>query len=258
MRNIALKVAYDGSCFNGWQSQASGRTVQQTLEAALGVIHDHPVRTIAAGRTDSGVHADGQVVNFHSDGDTIPARRFAVALNANLPADLRVMVSAEVAERFHARYDAQRREYRYFLKVCDTLPPRLRRYCLALPVSVDLSKANRVAAQLVGRHDFRVFATEAEHRNTLRQIYGASFHPVADRICFSITANGFLRKMVRSILGTILQLLHTESTVAAAERRIGQLLDSRDRALAGPTAPPDGLVLHRVWYRAGASGEWPV
>ena len=241
-RNILLEIAYDGTDFNGWQVQTAGRTVQGELEGALERIHGRRVVLHAAGRTDSGVHARGQCANFQSDHPSIPAEKFREAINTQLPLDLRVIHSREMPEGFHARYDAVSREYRYYLLHAEIIPPVLRNYCVRLKQQPDLAAWNRMAAALCGEHDFTTFASPTHSAlHHVRTVYSAAFYPEGELIVFRITANGFLWKMVRSIVGTILEM---EDDVDSFR----EILHARDRSRAGTTAPARGLFLHRIRY----------
>lgn len=245
MRNIRLLLSYDGTDFKGWQIQAAGRTVQGVLEAALTELHRERVPIHAAGRTDSGVHASGQVVSFRSDHPSIPTEKFREALNSRLPPDVRVHESREVPEDFHARYSARLREYRYYLLPAAVAPGYRQRYCHRLSRRPDLRVLNRMLAPLVGEQDFATFAaTRSAEENTVRRVHAASFHPSGPYLCFRIVANGFLWKMVRSIIGTSLALADEERPVAAFRNA----LEARDRRRAGTTAPARGLFLYHVAY----------
>ena len=244
-RNLRLTVAYDGTHFLGWQSQGKGRTVQGTLTAALERMHHHPVVVHAAGRTDSGVHAIGQVVNFVTEIDSIPADRMCLALNQLLPIDLRVSDSAEAHREFHARFDARRRTYRYNILTAPVGVPHLRLYSHRVIHQLDLVRLNRLAAPLIGEHDFTTFAAPSESSpSKVREVYSAAFHAEGPLTVFTISANGFLWRMVRSIVGTILKLAQQNEDAEA----LRAMLEAQDRSLVGPTAPPQGLFLYKVDY----------
>jgi tRNA pseudouridine38-40 synthase len=244
-RNIRATLAYDGTDFWGWQIQASGRTVQGVLEAALERMHRHPVRVRAAGRTDAGVHAAGQVISFFTDLDSIPAEKYRDALNSYLPPDIRVISSREAGPDFHARRSARVRVYGYYLYVAEVGLPQYRRYCWRIRQRPSLEVFNRMAARLVGEHDFSTFAAAGSAESChVRQVYTACFYLQGPFIVFRIAANSFLWKMVRSIVGTIVELEQGEE----GEERLGRILQARDRSLAGNTAPARGLFLERVLY----------
>ena len=252
MRNIRLTLSYDGTHFNGWQIQAAGRTVQGVLEAALAEIHGARVPVHAAGRTDSGVHAVGQVVSFKTEHPSIPTEKFREALNSMLPLDVRVHESVDVSEEFHARYSAKLREYRYYLLYSPAPVAHRNFYCHRVNRPLDVHLLNRMAAALVGEHDFATFASSSSSssgdENTVRHIVAASFFPSGPYVCFRVVANGFLWKMVRSIIGTVLTLSSGADAAADPVAAFRDALAARDRARAGTTAPARGLFLHRVIY----------
>lgn len=244
-RNIRLLLAYDGTDFCGWQRQDNGRTVQAELETALQAMHKHPVTVHAAGRTDSGVHASGQVVNFTSDVASIPEDKYTAALNSLLPRDVRVMGSLEAERDFHARFSASAREYRYYLYPAIPAPPHLARYCWAVNRTPDLGVLNRYAAALIGEVDFATFTAAGDtSSSTRRYVEAASFFIQGPWVVFRIRANAFLMKMVRSLVGTIVGL---EKTGAGRNAMVDRI-EARDRLQAGETAPARGLFLHEVYY----------
>ncbi len=244
-RNIRATLAYDGTEFSGWQIQREGRTVQGVLEEALGRMHQHAVRVRAAGRTDAGAHASGQVISFFTDLDSIPAEKFRDAVNSYLPADVRLLASREVEPGFNARKAARARVYAYYLYVGGEGLPHYRHYCWRIRQKPSLVTLNRMAAQLVGEHDFSTFAAAGSaERSHVRRVYAAGFHPEGPFIVFRIAANSFLWKMVRSIVGTFIEL----EQGGQKEDRVRQILLARDRSLAGSTAPARGLFLERVLY----------
>ena len=242
--NVMLTLAYDGTDFAGWQVQQGQRTVQGTLEAGLERMLGRPVRVRAAGRTDSGVHAVGQVANF-SAAMSFPAERWAVAANSYLAPDVRVLAARPVAGDFDARRSALARAYHYQLLGGSVGLPHLRRYCYHVRRHLDLRYLNRAAAYLVGQHDFTVFAAAGDpSRSRVRRVLSAAFFPRAPYVVFRIVATSFLWKMVRSIVGTLLELAETGAPAAD----VGRLLARRTRAEVGQTAPSRGLFLERVWY----------
>jgi len=258
MQNIRLTLAYDGTDFAGWQRQKDARTAQEELEKALGTMHGHPVPTVAAGRTDSGVHARGQVANFYTDIRSIPAQRFLPALNKLLPRDLRILGAEEVDYDFHSRYDARLRRYRYFT-ACGGAPDPVRlRYAHFIRRRPDLAVLNRMSSRLLGETDFTALSSARdESLSRSRFVHEASFRWEGESLVFEIAANAFLLRMVRSIVGCILDF--------EAGGRDGDdfaaLLASRDRSAAGPTAPARGLFLWNVEYyatptRPGRGAYW--
>jgi len=246
-RNVKVTVAYDGTDFLGWQLQARGRTVQGVMQEGLSRMHGHPVHVLAAGRTDSGVHAVGQVANFHSDIDSIPAERFRDAVNAYLPPDVRVMESEVVEPAFHARRSALLRVYRYYTVRAPVLPPHLRRYRHWVRRPLDIQRLNEMAAALEGEHDFTCFAAEGDaNKSKVRRVDVSVFRWEADTLVYTIAASSFLWKMVRTIMGTFLML--EEQGLGARELRL--IMDAGMRSNAGGTAPARGLFLERVVYDA--------
>jgi tRNA pseudouridine38-40 synthase len=250
LRNVALKISYDGTKFLGWQRQSEageckGRTVQEEIEKALARMHGHDVPLIGSGRTDSGVHAAGQVANFYTDIARIPAERFIPALNSMLPHDVRILESREVGESFHARFDARERTYRYFL-YCGTHPlAHEMPYIWHLGHWPDVARLNRMASYLSGEIDCSTFTASGDQsKSRFRYLYGAHFFPEGERLVFEISANAFLWKMVRSITGTLIYLDEKNMPPEEFSRR----LTSCDRREAGPTAPGEGLFLWSIRY----------
>lgn len=244
LRNIRLTVSYDGTDFSGWQRQKSDRSVQEELERALAKMHGHEVLTYGAGRTDSGVHAHGQVANFYTDIASIPADRFVPALNGLLPRDVRILDSRPAPFDFHSRFDAASRRYRYFTLVGQGDPWRLR-YAHQLFKRPDIAVLNGMASKLLGETDFTSLSSAQDASlSRFRCVSEASFRWEGDMLVFEIAANAFLWRMVRSIVGTILYF-EAEGKGAAD---MAALLAARDRKLAGPTAPARGLFLWNVEY----------
>ncbi len=249
-RNILLTVSYDGTRFLGWQRQnekaaGKGRTVQEEIEKALEEMHGHPVPVFGSGRTDSGVHAAGQAANFVTDIARIPAERFVHALNSLMDRDVRILASREVPADFHARFNARARTYRYFI-YCGKHP-----YAHEMPYIwyigrwPDITRLNRMAACLSGETDCTTFTAIGDKSlSKTRYIYNACFYPEGEKLVFEITANAFLWKMVRSLTGTLLWLDEKNRDPEEFKR----ILDSRNRKLAGPTAPGSGLFLWNVRY----------
>jgi tRNA pseudouridine38-40 synthase len=244
-RNIKLLIAYDGTDFCGWQKQDNGRTIQESIETALEKLHKHPVRLTGAGRTDAGVHATGQVANFYTDIQTIPPDRFAPALNSILSQDIRILSAEETAGDFHARFDARSRTYQYRIITGRPALPHERRYHLCLRRRPSVVRLNALARLLHGEMDCSTFASPKNpNESRYRYIYSAGFFIQDNYLAFEITANAFLWKMVRSIVGTL--LFYEEKGVLPAE--FATVINSLDRAKAGPVAPAHGLFLQRVDY----------
>jgi tRNA pseudouridine38-40 synthase len=247
-RNIRLELSYDGTDFGGWQRQSNARTVQEELEKALAAMHSRPVPTVGAGRTDAGVHAMGQVANFYTDIASIPAERFVPALNRLLPRDLRVMLSREADFDFHSRYDARLRRYRYFCLCGRRVDPFRLRYAHHLTRRPRVEALNAMAASLLGENDFTSFSSAKDSSlSRSRYVHEAGFRWEGEALVFEIAANAFLWRMVRSLVGS---LLHFEAAFPDPRGRMEEVLASRDRSLAGPTAPARGLFLWNVEYYA--------
>ncbi|MDR2398503.1 MAG: tRNA pseudouridine(38-40) synthase TruA [Spirochaetaceae bacterium] len=247
-RNIRILVAYDGTDFSGWQRQAGRRTVQGTLESALEGLHKRPVPCIGSGRTDAGVHAAGQVVHFHTPLRSIPVERFVPALNRLLPRDIRLLAAEEARFDFHARFDARSRTYRYFL-ICGrpALPQELR-YACQLWRHPQLERLNSYARLFRGELDCSVFTHARDPSlSRSRYLFGACFFIQGDMLVFEITANAFLWKMIRSVLGTL--LYYEEQGLPAEDFKA--IIHSGDRSRAGPTLAPQGLFLWHITYYPG-------
>lgn len=245
---IALGIEYDGSRFAGWQMQKHGtRTVQESLEQALSIVADEDVKVVCAGRTDTGVHATGQVVHFDCT-SVRPQKAWVLGVNAHLPDDVASIWSAEVNDDFSARFSATARQYRYVI-----LNRRGRSAALNAKVTwrhgeIDAASMHQAAQALIGEQDFSSFrssACQAEHAR--RNIHYVKITRKADFIYIDIEANAFLHHMVRNIVGSLLMVGQAEKPV----EWIGELLQARDRTLAGPTASADGLYLVKVTYPDG-------
>jgi tRNA pseudouridine38-40 synthase len=245
-RTIKLTLAYDGTCFCGWQTQNQGeRTVQSTVESALAQLHNHDIKLYAAGRTDSGVHAIGQVAHFHSEHRTLTPELFTDAVNSHLPHDVRVLKSEQVPESFHARFSAQARLYRYYLYFSPVGLPHYRKFCWRLRKNLNINTLNALARPLVGVHDFSSFSsTQDPSESKEREVFSSCFYTHGPFIVYEICANAFLWRMVRTIVGTIITLSQKNRNQDAMH----EILQAKDRISAGATAPARGLFLEGVRY----------
>jgi tRNA pseudouridine38-40 synthase len=244
MRNIKLTLSYDGSDFNGWQTQPGFRTVQETLEQAIAALTSERVRVNASGRTDAGVHAVAQVVNFYSNTHH-PPDVLVRAINARLPPDVVVREAQDMPQAFDANRDARRKLYRYVIHDGPVHDPFLRRYCCHARRRLDAAAMRRAAEPLQGRHDFRSFETEWPNRmSSVRTITHLAVNRAGDWIWLDVEADGFLYNLVRAIAGTLIEV----GRGYWPESQVVEILQAEDRRLAGPTAPAQGLFLMRVTY----------
>lgn len=249
MPTFKITLAYDGTGFVGWQRQASGVSIQALLEDALRALADRDVAVTGAGRTDAGVHALGQVAGFSLE-RTIGADAVKRALNARLPAAVRVTAADETSPAFHARFLARAKSYRYRIWTAETMTPFERAYAWHLPGDLDVERMATAARLIEGTHDFAAFqASGSSTTTTVRTVSSSRILRTPDDsatplVTYDITGDGFLRHMVRTIVGTLVEIGRGRRPIAWT----GDVLASRDRARAGPTAPPEGLFLVSVAY----------
>ena len=243
-RRLKIVLSYDGTKFFGWQIQNEGRTVQGVLEDSLSRMHKRPVRITAAGRTDSGVHANGQVCHFDTELD-IPQSKYKDAINSFLPDDISVTKSIFTDDDFHARFSAKGRVYKYYLTDFMGFTVFNRYFCTSVRYLPGIESLNACARSLEGIHDFTTFTSAGDKSESrVREIYSAVFYRENDYTVFKIEGNAFLWKMVRSIVGSILKY----AVIDDSGYGFLHALESKDRNMAGTTAPAKGLFFHKVYY----------
>jgi len=245
MRNIRLRIEYDGTDFSGWQLQAGEqRTVQGEIERRLRAMTSEPTRLRGAGRTDAGVHAAGQVANFYTE-SRIPPLGFLRGANALLPRDAAILDAAEVEPSFDARRDARGKHYRYRIWNHEVRSALRERYAWWVRPALDVQRMAAAASVLLGTHDFAGFrAADCERTNTVRQLRHCEVSRDGDEIRIDVEATAFLKNMVRIIVGTLVAA--GRGKLSAADVR--HVLEAKDRTAAGMTAPPQGLTLVEVFY----------
>ena len=245
-RTLKITLSYDGTRFVGWQRQAEGESIQGLLEGALAKFEGGPVTAHGAGRTDAGVHALGQVASA-TVGFTHPADTLVRALNAQLPDDVRVVEVADAPPDFHARFSARSKTYRYQIRAGTIGDPFARAFVWQLAERLDVAAMREAAGTLVGTHDFAAFQSAGtDTSSTVRTISGSELRESDELapLVYEISGDGFLRHMVRAIVGTLVEIGRGWRSAGS----MAQLVDGGRRAEAGATAPPHGLFLVRVDY----------
>ena len=245
MKRIKLTIAYDGTNYCGWQIQPNGMTVEEVLNRALKKLTGEDILVIGASRTDSGVHALGNVAVFDTE-TTIPAERIAMALNQRLPEDIVIIKSEEVPPDFHPRYRDCSKTYEYHIMNTQIPIPtqRLTNYFVSYPL--DLNKMRQAASYLVGEHDFASFCNvRTDVASTVRTIYSLDILQEGEMITIRITGNGFLYNMVRIIVGTLIRV----GRGFYEPERVKEILEEKDRKAAGVTAPAHGLTLVSIDFQ---------
>jgi tRNA pseudouridine38-40 synthase len=242
----ALAVEYDGTEYCGWQSQDRGVTLQQTLQKALSVVADAPISVVCSGRTDAGVHASGQIIHFDTANER-PPRSWMLGANSNLPKTMSVFWVAQVADDFHARYSALAREYRYSLLNRQARPGFNGRFLAWERFPLDLAAMRQAADSFIGEQDFTSFRTVAcQAKRPWRRLDRLDIVQDGSVLHFCVQANAFLHHMVRNLVGSLLVVGRGEQT----PQWMLDVLHAKDRNLAGPTAPPGGLVFVGPKYPA--------
>lgn len=254
MRNVKLVLAYDGTDFSGWQVQPGAATIQSTLSQAIGRVTGEKVLPQGSGRTDAGVHAQGQVASFGTD-SPIPIGNFVKALNDILPASIRVTCAEEAPADFHARKSARGKIYRYRIYRGGICPPFLARYVWHYPYPLDEAAMGEASAVVAGEHDFTSFAAvdpecgrdgkdSSMNSSNVRRIFSSSWERQGEEFVYTVRGSGFLHHTVRNLVGTF--ILVGKGTLTAAD--IQKILAACDRSTAGATAPASGLCLMNVEY----------
>ncbi len=258
MKNFKIIIEYDGTDFNGWQIQAAGRTVQGEIEKALFQMTRKPVRIAGSGRTDAGVHALAQVAAFQCETRLGPGAFFS-GLNSLLPDDIAILSCEQVDDRFHPRFDATGKTYIYRIRNCAVPAAVGRNHFWHIKKPLDIGAMDAAMQHIIGTHDFKAFENTGSPRShTVRTIYDASIAadasdmncrsrdlPDESMIAIRITADGFLRYMVRNIVGTLVDVGRSKIT----PEEFAAIKENKDRSRASATAPPQGLFLQRVHYR---------
>jgi len=243
MRNIKLIIEYDGTAYAGWQVQPNGVAVQEVMEGALAKLTGQPVRLLSSGRTDAGVHARGMVACFTTDRD-LPLRAFSDGVNALLPPDIAVREAMDAPSDFHPRFAATGKRYRYTLHLGSRRSPLARLYAWHVKGTLDLERLAEAAGLFVGEHDFASFRTAGcAARTTVRRIDAVTLVREGELLHIDVTGSGFLRTMVRLIVGTLVAVGQGRLTPATVARCLAE-----PGSPAGPTAPAHGLTLLEVFY----------
>lgn len=242
MRNLKLTLEYDGTDFVGWQSQTNGRSVQDEITNVLDQVLQEPINLIGAGRTDSGVHARGQVANFKTN-STLGLGSILSALNGTIPEDIYIHAAEEVDEKFHARFDARERMYKYYISLKPTAIARQYQWYVKYDLNIGLM--NEVAKQLLGERDFESFtkseALVPHHRCT---VFHSEWTSTSGMLIYEIRANRFLHGMVRALVGTMVDI--GRGYIPATQFQ--EIMEAKDRRKAGMAVPPSGLFLEEILY----------
>jgi tRNA pseudouridine38-40 synthase len=248
-RKYKLTIAYDGTAYEGWQVQKIGTGVQQKIEEALAKLFPSAPRVHSSSRTDTGVHALGMVAHFEvpQNESSMSARKLALALNAWLPPDVRVLQAVRARPSFHARFDAVGKQYRYFVWNHPAMNPLLRTSAWHVPRRLNIPVMRRAASRFAGRHDFRALASNPGYAKAsyVRHLWRCEVRKSGSLLTFVVEGDGFLYKMCRGIVGTLVQSGLGKFTPDA----VPELLAKKDRRLSGMTAPAHGLVLWKVIYK---------
>ena len=244
MRNIALKLMYNGSSYHGWQVQKNAVTVCETMERALSMVCGEPVKLVGCGRTDAGVHAERYIANFRTN-SRIPADRLPFAVNTHTPEDIVVREALEVADNFNAILSCKKKEYTYRIYNSRIKNPFYVNRAYFYPKHLNEEMMDRAARAFEGTHDFKaVRSVGTETKTTVRTVYYCRVTRNGELLELKVCANGFFYNIVRAITGTVLYAAEGKLT----PEDIPLILESGDRTLAGPTVPPGGLYMTKLWY----------
>lgn len=244
MKNIALRLRYDGSRYHGWQVQKNEISVCQTMQEAMEKVCGHPVKLTGCGRTDAGVHALRYCANFKSD-CRIPMDKLPLAINSRLPGDIAVEAAVEAPEDFNAIGSCIKKEYVYKILNSNIRDPFLEKRVCFYPQGLDMELMKAAGKAFEGTHDFRaVRSVGTETKTTVRTVHWCKAEKEGDLITISICANGFLYNMCRAMVGTMVYASYGK----LLPEEIPMLLEKGDRRLTGPTMPPQGLYMNRIWY----------
>ena len=244
MRNIKLTIEYDGKDFNGWQKQPNKLNIQGNIEKVISEITKEEIELIGSGRTDAGVHAIGQVANFKTNSN-IPIEKFAIAINSRLKKSIIIKKAEEVPERFHSRYNCKKKTYRYIINNSDMGSAIYRNLEYNIKMPLNLENMKKESKYFEGVQDFSAFkASGTSSKSSVRTIYSADVKKENERIIIELTGNGFLYNMVRIISGTLVEV----GLGKIRPEEIKDIIDSKNRQMAGKTLPPYGLYLVEVNY----------
>lgn len=244
-KNYKLTIAYDGSRYRGWQRlKNDDKSIQYKIEQVLSKLYDREIKIIGSGRTDAGVHAENQIANFHAEA-SFTIKEIKNYLNHYLPEDIAIKSIEEVSSRFHSRFNVKEKHYRYRIWIGNYPNVFERKYMYSIDKTIDIN-AMRIAAKLFeGTHDFKGFSTKSKKKNTQKTISKINIIQNDNEITIDYYGNGFLYNMLRIITGTLLELGYRTRSIDT----ITQIFETKDRKLAGPTVPPQGLCLINVKYK---------
>lgn len=255
MKNIRLIAAYDGTAYLGWQKTKMGPSIEETLQSTIEQILQEKVKLQAASRTDAGVHVRHQVVNFLTQRKTLDLKKFFQSLNRLLPPDISILAIDEAPPSFHPSLDAHRKEYRYYITHGPIQYPEHRHHSWHIPQKLDVDKMRAAAELLIGEHDFSAFCNVMKNRtyqHMQRTLYRLEIQELEDaRLCFIIEGNSFLYKMVRNLVGTLIDVGNGK----IPWKEVQDILSGLKRTHAGVTAPAHGLTLQRIVYEEVCIGR---